>query len=76
MQPEFVAPLVALLTHPEGPDASGKLFEVGAGYVAEVRWERSRGTIFKTDHSFTPTAVRLFDFGFNRILLKGCCRLG
>lgn len=56
-QPEFVAPFVAALCHPDGPEASGKIFEVGAGFVAEVRWERSDGTIFKTDSSFTPSAV-------------------
>lgn len=48
--------------HPDGPDASGKIFELGAGYIAEVRWERSNGTIFKTDSTFTPTAVRYVAF--------------
>jgi len=58
LSPEYVAPFVAAICHPEGPDATGKIFEVGAGFVAEVRWERSAGTIFKTDATFTPTAVR------------------
>lgn len=49
---------MAALTHPDGPDASGKVFEVGAGFVAEIRWERSKGAIFKTDSSFTPSAVK------------------
>jgi multifunctional beta-oxidation protein len=57
-QPDYVAPFVAALCHPDGPDASGKVFEVAAGFIAEIRWERSRGTIFKTDASFTPSAVR------------------
>ena len=48
---------MALLSHPDGPDASGKLFELGAGYVAEVRWERSKGFLFKPDETFTPSAV-------------------
>jgi multifunctional beta-oxidation protein len=48
---------VLAATHPEGPDANGKVFEVGAGYVAEIRWERSKGAVFKTDASFTPSAV-------------------
>jgi multifunctional beta-oxidation protein len=56
-QPEFVAPLVAVLAHPNGPEASGKIFEAGAGFVAEIRWERSKGAVFKTDASFTPSAV-------------------
>lgn len=50
--------MVAVLTHPNGPDASGKVFEVGGGFVAEIRWERSKGAIFKTDQSFTPSAVK------------------
>jgi len=58
LKPEFVVPLVAVLTHPNGPDASGKVFEVGGGFVAEIRWERSKGAIFKTDQSFTPSAVK------------------
>lgn len=49
---------MAALTHPDGPDGSGKVFEVGAGFVAEIRWERSKGAIFKTDTSFTPSAVK------------------
>ncbi|KAI9511841.1 peroxisomal hydratase-dehydrogenase-epimerase [Russula earlei] len=57
--PEYVAPLVAALTHPDGPDVNGRLFVLGAGYVSEIRWERSRGVVFKTDGSFTPSAVKL-----------------
>ncbi|KAF8583076.1 multifunctional beta-oxidation protein [Ramaria rubella] len=57
-KPEFVAPFVAVLAHPDGPDASGKVFEVGAGYAAEIRWERSQGAVFKPDESFTPSAVQ------------------
>ena len=56
-QPEYVAPLVAAITHPDGPDASGKVLVLGAGYISEIRWERSRGVVFKTDDSFTPSAV-------------------
>ncbi|KDQ14285.1 hypothetical protein BOTBODRAFT_32760 [Botryobasidium botryosum FD-172 SS1] len=58
LSPEFVAPLVAVLSHPSAPDASGKVFELGAGFVAEIRWERSKGAVFKTDESFTPSAVK------------------
>jgi multifunctional beta-oxidation protein len=58
LKPDFVAPFVLAVCHPDGPDANGKVFEVGAGFVAEVRWERSKGSIFKTDKSFTPSAVK------------------
>ena len=57
-KPEYVAPLVALVTHSEGVDANGRVFVLGAGYVSEIRWERSLGAIFKTDASFTPSAVK------------------
>ena len=33
-------------------------YEVGAGYVAEIRWERSNGHVFRTDDTSTPSAVR------------------
>ncbi|KAJ6513319.1 peroxisomal hydratase-dehydrogenase-epimerase [Mycena sanguinolenta] len=58
LQPDLVAPFVLAVCHPDGPDASGRIFEVGAGFVAEVRWERSQGAVFKPDSSFTPSAVK------------------
>ncbi|KAF8071713.1 multifunctional beta-oxidation protein [Lyophyllum atratum] len=59
LSPEYVAPFVATLCHPDGPEASGKIFELGAGFIAEIRWERSNGTVFRTDSSFTPSAGKL-----------------
>ncbi|KAL0954851.1 hypothetical protein HGRIS_003790 [Hohenbuehelia grisea] len=58
LKPEFIAPFVAAVCHPAGPDASGKLFEVSAGFAAEIRWQRSQGVLFKTDDSFTPSAIK------------------
>ncbi|KAG6880125.1 hypothetical protein C0992_005832 [Termitomyces sp. T32_za158] len=58
LSPEYVAPFVVAICHPDGPDASGRVFEVGGGYVAEIRWERSKGAVFKTDATFTPSAVK------------------
>ncbi|KZT59136.1 putative multifunctional beta-oxidation protein [Calocera cornea HHB12733] len=58
LNPSFIAPLIAVLTHPEGPNASGKVFEAGAGWMGEIRWERSKGAVFKTDDTFTPSAVK------------------
>ncbi|ORZ40738.1 Fox2 protein [Catenaria anguillulae PL171] len=56
LKPDFVAPLVGFLVH-ESTEETGGLFEVGAGYVAKLRRERSEGAVFKADASFTPTAV-------------------
>lgn len=57
--PEFIAPLVGVLCADQGPDVTGRLFEAGAGFVSEVRWQRSKGANFKPDESFTPSAVAL-----------------
>ncbi|WVO15390.1 hypothetical protein L204_103048 [Cryptococcus depauperatus] len=57
LKPEFIASFVGVLTAKNGPDANGRIFELGAGFFSEVRWERSRGAIWKTDESFTPSAV-------------------
>ncbi|KAI8805235.1 hypothetical protein BJ742DRAFT_821479, partial [Cladochytrium replicatum] len=56
LKPDFVVPLVASLVH-ETSTETGSVFEVGAGFIAKLRRERTRGAIFKTDSSFTPGAV-------------------
>ena len=56
LKPEFVVPLVAYLCH-ESCTENGSLFEVGAGFVSKLRWERSKGAVFKADTSFTPGSV-------------------
>ncbi|TYZ57744.1 hypothetical protein PybrP1_001242 [[Pythium] brassicae (nom. inval.)] len=45
LKPEHVAPFVAYLCH-ESSTRNGNVYEVGAGWVARVRWERSRGVVF------------------------------
>ncbi|KAF1318009.1 Peroxisomal multifunctional enzyme type 2, partial [Globisporangium splendens] len=45
LKPEHVAPFVAYLCH-ESCTRNGNVYEVGAGWVAKVRWERSRGLVF------------------------------
>jgi len=56
LRPDTVAPVVAYLTH-ESCTETGSVFELGAGYVGKLRWQRSAGAVFKADSSFTPGAV-------------------
>lgn len=45
LKPEYVVPLVAYLTH-ESSTENGSIFELGAGYVSKLRWQRSQGVFF------------------------------
>ena len=56
LRPEYVAPLVAYLCH-ESSLETGHTFEVGAGWVARVRWQRGRGAFFPLDEALTPEAI-------------------
>jgi NAD(P)-dependent dehydrogenase (short-subunit alcohol dehydrogenase family) len=46
LKPEYVSPLVLWLASAANRDNSGDVYEVGAGYIAKLRWERSRGIAF------------------------------
>lgn len=46
LKPAFVSPLVEYLVH-ESCKTSGGVYETGAGWVAQVRLERSKGVIFR-----------------------------
>ncbi len=58
LTPEFISPVVGVLCAPNGPDVTGRVFELGAGFVSELRWQRAKGANFKPDESFTPSAVK------------------
>merc|ERR1712159_197354 len=52
LAPEYVAPFVGYLSHESCQD-NGGLFEVGAGYIAKQRWQRSEGVQYQIN-GFTP----------------------
>jgi len=57
LRPDWVVPLVAVLVHKNNTTETGGIFEVGAGAMAKLRWERSSGLLLKADDSYTPGAV-------------------
>jgi 3-hydroxyacyl-CoA dehydrogenase/3a,7a,12a-trihydroxy-5b-cholest-24-enoyl-CoA hydratase len=57
LKPDYVAPLVAFLCH-ESNTSTGGIYEVGAGFVAKVRLQRSQGAAFTIDKELTPEVIR------------------
>jgi len=55
LKPEFVSPLVQYLSH-EKCSESGGIFEIGAGWISRVRYQRSKGVAIPPD---TLTAERI-----------------
>ncbi|KAK6433975.1 bifunctional hydroxyacyl-CoA dehydrogenase/enoyl-CoA hydratase fox2 [Oleoguttula sp. CCFEE 5521] len=57
-KPDYIAPAVLLLCSDKVPEPNtGRLFEVGSGWVAETRWQRTGGAAFPVDVTLTPEAV-------------------
>ena len=57
-KPEQVAPLVVALCSDQVPEPpTGGLYEVGSGWHAHTRWQRSGGHGFPVDIKLTPEAV-------------------
>lgn len=52
LKPEYVSPLVAYLCH-ETTLENGALFELGAGWVTRLRWQRTKGAMFDLSEPFT-----------------------
>lgn len=57
LKPDFVAPLVAYLCHDSCKD-NGQVFEVGAGWIAKLRWQRTRGALLNPNKGVTPEDVK------------------
>src|SRR5678816_2988401 len=56
LKPELVSPLVARLVHESNEDTGG-LYEVGGGFYARLRWERSTGKTFRLGRSVSVEDV-------------------
>ena len=56
LKPEFVSALVAKLAH-ESTEDTGGLYEVGGGFYAKLRWERSEGKSFRLGRNISPEDV-------------------
>ncbi len=70
-KPHYVAPLVVLLCSDKTPDPTGGLYEVGCGWQAQTRWQRSGGVAFPIDVKLMPETVaktwnKLVDFNDGR----------
>lgn len=65
LKPEYVTPLVAYLCHESNTDTGG-LYEVGAGWIGKLRWERTAGVGLKLDNvnaeSISDSWAQICDF--------------
>ena len=56
LKPEYVSPLVGWLCSERCESTSG-IFEIGAGFIGQLRWQRSTGGVFNTARGLTPDQV-------------------
>ena len=56
LKPEYVSPLVAYLCN-EASDTTGGLYEVGGGLYSSLRWERTKGKVFRLGREVTPESL-------------------
>ena len=56
LKPEFIMPLDVKLCD-ENSQETGGLYEVGAGFIGKVRWERSKGHSFSVSQGFNAEDV-------------------
>jgi NAD(P)-dependent dehydrogenase (short-subunit alcohol dehydrogenase family) len=58
LKPEYVAPLVAYLVSEENKNITGQTFELGAGWIGQIRRERSAGVFFPVDKELLPEEIK------------------
>lgn len=58
LKPEYVAPVVAYLVHDSlEADCTGQCFELGAGWISALRWQRAKGGFLPFGDT-SPEAVK------------------
>lgn len=57
LKPDYVAPVVAYLCH-ESCSETGGLFEIGGGWTAKLRWQRSAGKTYPLSGTITPDMLK------------------
>lgn len=60
LRPEFVAPAVAYLCH-EDCESSGQVFELGAGWIAQLRWQRAKGGFLPYGDTSVEAVAAMWD---------------
>jgi multifunctional beta-oxidation protein len=56
LKPDYIAPIVAFLAH-ESNTSTGGVFEVGSGWAAKVRWQRTGGVGFPVNKRLLPEQI-------------------
>ena len=57
LKPEYVSPIVAYLCS-EDSDATGGVYEVGGGFYSSLRWERTKGKLFRLGRDVSPDDIQ------------------
>jgi 3-hydroxyacyl-CoA dehydrogenase/3a,7a,12a-trihydroxy-5b-cholest-24-enoyl-CoA hydratase len=56
LKPEYVSPIVAYLCS-EDNETTGGVYEVGGGFYSSLRWERTRGKLFRLGRDVSPDDI-------------------
>jgi multifunctional beta-oxidation protein len=70
MKPDWVVPLVGVLTHKSNTKETGSIFEASSGHFSKIRWQRSEGVLLHPDETLTADVLlknwnKVLDFSKN-----------
>ncbi len=57
LKPEYVSPIVAYLCSEEN-ETTGGVYEVGGGFYSGLRWERTKGKLFRLGRDVSPDDIQ------------------